>query len=67
MGKLARDQFEPALLRLISPWLGAGVTPVLAAGMVGARQGWLEAPYRTVPCPPLDRPPWCRCRSTTRA
>ncbi len=54
MGKLARDQFEPALLRLISPWLGAGVTPVLAAGMVGARQGWLEAPYRTVPCPPLD-------------
>jgi 2-dehydro-3-deoxygalactonokinase len=23
--------------------------------MVGSRQGWHEAPYRAVPCPPLDR------------
>ncbi|MGL4322192.1 MAG: 2-dehydro-3-deoxygalactonokinase [Paracoccaceae bacterium] len=55
MGKLARDGFEPALLRLIAPWLGAGVTPVVACGMVGSRQGWHEAPYRAVPCAPLDR------------
>lgn len=54
MGRLSRDQFEPALLSLVAPWLGAQVTPVLAAGMVGARQGWMEAPYRQVPCPPLD-------------
>lgn len=54
MGKLARDAFEPALLRLITPWLGADVTPVIACGMVGSRQGWFEAPYRTVPCTPLD-------------
>ena len=53
MGKLARDQFEPALLRLISPWLGAGETTVIACGMVGARQGWHEAPYRAVPAPPV--------------
>jgi 2-dehydro-3-deoxygalactonokinase len=54
MGKLAKAEFEPALLRLIAPWLGAGVTPVIACGMVGSRQGWCEAPYRTVPCSPVD-------------
>jgi 2-dehydro-3-deoxygalactonokinase len=56
MGKLARDQFEGALLRLIDGWLDAGkVTPVIACGMVGARQGWVEAPYRAVPCLPVDK------------
>jgi 2-dehydro-3-deoxygalactonokinase len=54
MGKLTRDGFEPALLRLIAPWL-ASKPPVVACGMVGSRQGWCEAPYRTVPCSPLDR------------
>lgn len=54
MGKLAPEGFEPALLRLITPWL-AGTPPVLACGMVGSRQGWREAPYRAVPCTPLDR------------
>ena len=55
MGGLTRDQFEPALLRLIEPWLGEGQTPVMACGMVGSRQGWFEAPYRSVPCSPVDR------------
>jgi 2-dehydro-3-deoxygalactonokinase len=54
MGTLGPEGFEPALLRLIAPWL-TGRPPVLACGMVGSRQGWCEAPYRTVPCPPLDR------------
>lgn len=54
MGTLTPADFEPALLRLINPWLGAGVTPVVACGMVGSRQGWHEAPYRTVPCTPVD-------------
>jgi 2-dehydro-3-deoxygalactonokinase len=54
MGKLTRDGFEPALLRLVGPWLGAGPVPVVACGMVGSRQGWCEAPYRQVPCTPLD-------------
>jgi 2-dehydro-3-deoxygalactonokinase len=53
MGKLTPDQFEPALLRLISPWL-TRKTPVLACGMVGARQGWAEAKYRATPCTPVD-------------
>ena len=55
MGKLARDEFEPALLRLIDPWLVAGrQVQVVACGMVGSLQGWAEAPYRAVPCLPLD-------------
>lgn len=54
MGKLTREGYEAALLRLIAPWL-ATHPPVVACGMVGSRQGWCEAPYRTVPCTPLDR------------
>jgi 2-dehydro-3-deoxygalactonokinase len=55
MGRLDRDGFEPALLRLVGPWLMEGaVTEVVACGMVGSRQGWHEAPYRAVPCAPLD-------------
>jgi 2-dehydro-3-deoxygalactonokinase len=53
MGVLAKDAFEPALLDLIGPWL-AGPAEVLACGMVGSRQGWHEAPYRTVPCTPAE-------------
>lgn len=55
MGRLTRDQFEPALLSLIAPWLGGTVVPVIVCGMAGSRQGWFEAPYRMVPCTPLDR------------
>lgn len=54
MGQLAQDSFEPALIRLIEPWLTAPLTQIIACGMVGARQGWQEAPYRAVPCTPLD-------------
>jgi 2-dehydro-3-deoxygalactonokinase len=55
MGSLSRDGYEPALLRLIEPWLVPGRrTTIVACGMVGSRQGWQEAPYRAVPCTPLD-------------
>jgi len=54
MGGLAAAQFEAALLDLIASWLPQkGQIPVLACGMVGARQGWKEAPYQTTPCSPL--------------
>ena len=54
MARLEPGQFEPALLDLITPWLdGAACVPVFACGMVGARQGWCEVPYRAVPCPPV--------------
>lgn len=55
MGRLTRDAYEPALLRLVSHWLTDGnKTEIIACGMVGSRQGWMEAPYRTTPCVPLD-------------
>jgi 2-dehydro-3-deoxygalactonokinase len=53
MGALKPDEFEDALLRLIGPWLTDRPTRVIACGMVGARQGWQEAPYRAVPCLPV--------------
>lgn len=50
MGSLSRSEFEPALIRVIQNWLSdAACIPVLCCGMVGARQGWQEAPYRPVP------------------
>ena len=52
MGGLARDEFEPALLELVSDHLSDAPVPVICCGMVGAKQGWKEAAYETVPCPP---------------
>ncbi|SFS01267.1 2-dehydro-3-deoxygalactonokinase [Yoonia litorea] len=52
MGKLSRDGFEDALLDVIADWL-EGPTPVVACGMVGSRQGWVEAPYAATPCAAL--------------
>jgi 2-dehydro-3-deoxygalactonokinase len=55
MGGLSRDGFEPALLALVADWLAPDrATHAIACGMVGSRQGWVEAPYLAVPCPPLD-------------
>ena len=55
MSTLTPDTFEDALLALADGWID-GPTTVVACGMVGARQGWIEAAYRTVPCAPLDAP-----------
>ncbi len=53
MGSLSPAEFEGALLELVDSWLANdGVTGAVACGMVGARQGWIEAPYETVPCAP---------------
>lgn len=60
MGGLTRDGFEPALLKLIGDWLPQGrQTPVIACGMVGARQGWVEASYRATPCAPVAAAALC--------
>jgi 2-dehydro-3-deoxygalactonokinase len=55
MGTLRREEFEGALLDLIDGWL-TGPIPIVACGMVGARQGWVEAAYRAVPCAPVGLP-----------
>ncbi len=47
------DGFETALLDVIEAWLVDGQrTDVIICGMAGARGGWEEAPYTSVPCPP---------------
>jgi len=57
MAGLARDQFEGRLLAVAGDWLTRGkITPAVACGMVGARQGWAEAPYSAVPCAPHGAP-----------
>jgi 2-dehydro-3-deoxygalactonokinase len=56
MGALTPGGYEPALLRIVGPWLRAQTAPVpvVVCGMAGARQGWREAPYRSVPCAPVS-------------
>jgi len=50
MGQLKPHEFESVLLQLIDPWLRNDViTTVVACGMVGAKQGWIESAYH--PCP----------------
>lgn len=68
MGVLEPSGFEPALLRLIADWLpapGSAPLPVIACGMVGARQGWHEAPYRPVPCTPVGTGAPCAAPRTS--
>ena len=65
MSSLTQTQYEPALLDLVHNWLDVSrVTDVIACGMVGARQGWAEAEYATVPGPP--RGPQAFTRPKTR-
>ncbi|SHI80533.1 2-dehydro-3-deoxygalactonokinase [Wenxinia saemankumensis] len=52
MGRLDGPQaFEDALIEAAGDWAAPPVT-VVACGMVGARQGWIEAPYIPVPAKP---------------
>lgn len=52
MSTLTAPDYEPVLLDMIAPWLGAGVTDVVICGMAGSRQGWTEAAYASVPAQP---------------
>ena len=42
-------RFEEELLRQVGDWIADGEGHVLMSGMIGSRQGWVEAPY--VECP----------------
>ena len=57
MASLTPPDFEPALLKIITHWLDTRTMPIVACGMVGARQGWVEAPYRATPCPAQTETP----------
>ncbi|WP_137128142.1 2-dehydro-3-deoxygalactonokinase [Roseomonas sp. HF4] len=43
------DGFPAALHAAAGDWIGQGDTRVVMCGMVGSRQGWVEAPY--IDCP----------------
>ena len=48
--KIPGGDFEAALEREIGPWLAdAPGVPVIAAGMITSRQGWVEVPYCSCP------------------
>lgn len=57
MAKLQPGQaFETALLGVIEGWLPETSTiQIVICGMAGAKQGWSEAPYRTVPTRPVGK------------
>lgn len=52
MSRLTPDAFEDVLVGLVGDVLGDHPVPVICCGMVGSRQGWVEAAYRAVPCAP---------------
>lgn len=52
MASLTPDGFAGALAQATAGW---PAVPVIACGMVGSRQGWVEAPYAPVPCPAAPR------------
>ena len=47
---VAKGEFPTTLMSLVGGWLRTHPgLPVVASGMVGSRNGWIEAPY--VKCP----------------
>jgi 2-dehydro-3-deoxygalactonokinase len=47
---VAAGEHESVLAESVGEWIGAyAPLPILMSGMIGARQGWVEAPYATCP------------------
>ncbi|MBM6578664.1 2-dehydro-3-deoxygalactonokinase [Microvirga sp. BT689] len=52
---LQKGQHREVFLRQCGPWLQAEPdAPVLLVGMVGSREGWVEAPYASCPAGPAE-------------
>ena len=50
-----KNEFEHALLTLIDDWPDhAKKINAIACGMIGAKEGWVEAVYKMVPCKPFQ-------------
>ena len=47
--QVAAGEFATVLRTIVCDWLADGETKILLSGMIGSRQGWVEAPY--LPCP----------------
>jgi len=50
--KVAEGRFPATLGEAVGDWLRDGERRVLMCGMVGSRQGWVEAPYLACPASP---------------
>jgi 2-dehydro-3-deoxygalactonokinase len=46
---VAKGEYELTLARLVNNWRRDDETPILLSGMIGSRQGWIEAPYALAP------------------
>jgi 2-dehydro-3-deoxygalactonokinase len=46
---VARGEHEALLAGIIGGWLSGGALRIVMSGMIGSRQGWLEAPYARCP------------------
>jgi 2-dehydro-3-deoxygalactonokinase len=47
-------QFAQVLQQLCGDWLQKRPLPMIASGMIGSRQGWVEAPYLDCPVGPAE-------------
>ncbi len=55
MSSLKQEDFADTISGVAGDWLAPGETMrAIACGMVGSRQGWVEAPYSEIPCPALN-------------
>lgn len=46
---VAKGEYEATLAGYVQNWRRDGATPILLSGMIGSRQGWIEAPYARAP------------------
>jgi 2-dehydro-3-deoxygalactonokinase len=51
---VTEGSFPAALAEAVGRWLADGERRVLLCGMVGSRQGWVEAPYLRCPAGPAE-------------
>ncbi len=55
MAQLERSAFKSTLLEVIDSWADRVQScDIIASGMVGAAQGWVDAGYLQVPCDPVS-------------
>lgn len=46
---VANGEYEATLASFVQNWRGEAATPIILSGMIGSRQGWIEAPYARAP------------------
>ncbi len=55
MNFIKRNQYEPHILQTIDEWFKpSDRKQVIACGMIGATNGWVEAKYQEAPCQPVS-------------